>query len=113
MGLYLVRDFLYLDFVIEVEIMSNNKSRDLLFDNLKGFLILVVMLGHSFEFFIVWSKVPKLMDTTFFVIYCFHMPLFVFISGYFTKNMEKGKNEAFTRFFIPYVLFNLIYYIYF
>ena len=55
-------------------------KRDLSIDSLKGFLIILVILGHligslnapSVE---IWN-----------LIYTFHMPLFVLISGYFSKH---------------------------
>lgn len=54
-------------------------KRDLSIDTLKGFLILLVILGHligSLKF--SWPGVWNL-------IYTFHMPLFVLISGYLSK----------------------------
>lgn len=54
-------------------------KRDLSIDTLKGFLILLVILGHligSLRF--SWPGVWNL-------IYTFHMPLFVLISGYFSR----------------------------
>lgn len=39
-------------------------------------------------------------------IYLFHMPVFIFISGYFSKNLEKGRKTATTTFLIPYLLLN-------
>lgn len=54
-------------------------KRDLSIDTLKGFLILLVILGHligslRFSGPGVWN-----------LIYTFHMPLFVLISGYFSR----------------------------
>ena len=54
-------------------------KRDLSIDTLKGFLILLVILGHligSLKF--SWPGVWNL-------IYTFHIPLFVLILGYFSK----------------------------
>lgn len=50
-------------------------------DNLKGFLIILVILGHAIQF-----TIPDYKDCfTFRLIYSFHMPLFLFISGYLAK----------------------------
>lgn len=56
----------------------------ILFNNLKGFLIFLVVLGHLIE------EVPLLCHSTIGssiqkLIYSFHMEAFVFISGYYSK----------------------------
>lgn len=60
----------------------NIKTRDNYFDNLRGFLILCVIIGNSLEYIS-----PTSVNTHFFILclYMFHMPLFTFISGYFCK----------------------------
>lgn len=50
-------------------------KRNVFIDNLKGFAILLMVIGHS--------GCPELM---FYYIYLFHMPLFFFISGYLFKD---------------------------
>lgn len=71
------------------------KGRDETIDVLKGIAILLVVLGHI-------AAAPKLTS----VIYSFHMPLFIFISGYlaqhsllFGKKMPKKSlgNVIYTR----------------
>lgn len=37
------------------------------------------------------------------------MPLFIFISGYFSKNLEKTKENAFKKCIIPYLVWNSLY----
>lgn len=70
--------------------MEENK-RSLFWDNFKGILIVFVVLGHLLENFF---EVPKLKDIYLFI-YLFHMPLFVFVSGFFSQkcNYKKIKNE--------------------
>ena len=58
------------------------KERDYLFDNYKAFLIVLVVVGHFIE---VASDDNVVMETTKWIIFSFHMPAFVFISGYFSK----------------------------
>ena len=41
-------------------------------------------------------------------IYSFHMPLFVFVSGYFSKNLEKRRKAAFSGLLIPYIIAQII-----
>ena len=61
------------------------KVRDAKFDTLKGWLILSVVFGHFFSHDATHS-VPSEAIANF--IYSFHMPLFVFISGYFSSNQK-------------------------
>jgi fucose 4-O-acetylase-like acetyltransferase len=55
------------------------QERNILIDVLKGFAILLVVLGHSVQY-----NLPGHFDGSlvFRVIYSFHMPLFMFLSGY-------------------------------
>jgi fucose 4-O-acetylase-like acetyltransferase len=55
-----------------------NKERDLGFDFLKGVLIFLMVYGH------VIARYLNSHDIVFAWIYTFHMPLFIFISGYFS-----------------------------
>ena len=52
-------------------------QRDLRFDGLKFVMILLVVLGHL-KFYDYGLNIKK-------IIYFFHMPIFVFLSGYFTS----------------------------
>jgi len=72
-----------------------------LFDNLKAMLITLVVLGHVFELI-----TSSLLDVAYSFIYMFHMPLFIFCSGYFAKHNPK---KILTGIAVPYVLFQLIY----
>ena len=56
------------------------------FDNLKFLLILFVVVGH---FVNLYCNQIYLCKKIFIFIYTFHMPLFIFISGLFTKKVEK------------------------
>ena len=92
--------------------LTQSGQRDYLFDNLKALLIFLVLFGHAMELYTKWSKTPFILDTVYFVIYTFHMPFFVFVSGYFSKNVEKCRKAAFSTFLIPYLLFNTVFYYY-
>ncbi len=61
-------------------------NRIYLWDNLKFFLILSVVLGH----FVVQHLASPDFKSLFLFIYSFHMPLFIFISGAFHKNTKIG-----------------------
>jgi fucose 4-O-acetylase-like acetyltransferase len=78
--------------------------RDIKFDNLKGLAILLVVLGHfigSCFSFLTFDMV----DTA---IYLFHMPLFIFISGYFSKITSDSNIKALKNIFIPFLLFDTL-----
>ncbi len=42
-------------------------------------------------------------------IYLFHMPMFAFVTGFFSKDVEKNKNNAVRKVLIPYVVLQCTY----
>jgi fucose 4-O-acetylase-like acetyltransferase len=65
--------------------MVATKQRDSFFDVLKFVLIVFVILGHVVE----RSLSDYYMRLLYTYIYSFHMPLFIFVSGYFSKKKER------------------------
>ncbi len=67
-----------------------SSPRDLRFDGLKSLLIFLVVLGHlTFKDYGI-----DLME----MIYSFHMPVFVFLSGYFTSlSSDKEKQRRWLK----------------
>jgi fucose 4-O-acetylase-like acetyltransferase len=65
---------------------SMEGKRDYYIDNLKYLLIVLVVVGH------IGFKLPYVKEVKSFIyfIYLFHMPCFVFTSGYLAKSMTKG-----------------------
>lgn len=65
------------------------KTRDTRWDMLKGFLILCVLYRH----FIIYGESLSLLanKTVANFIHFFTMPLFIFVSGYFTKHVDETK----------------------
>lgn len=80
-------------------------QRNYKIDNLKGILIFLVVLGHGLE--LIRQSIPsaKIIYT---FIYQFHMPMFVFLSGCTSKNLEKGRKNAVRNFLVPFFVLNLI-----
>ncbi|MEA4892038.1 MAG: acyltransferase family protein [Peptococcaceae bacterium] len=76
-------------------------DRIYLFDNIKAGLIFLVVLGHMLELCL-----GGLRTYAYTLIYCFHMPLFIFCSGCFARYQPRRLWE---RVLYPYVLFQLIY----
>lgn len=85
-------------------------NRDFKMDNVKALLITLVVIGHMADFYVNTSENMKFI---YFFIYLFHMPLFIFLSGYFIKSTVNGsrfKVEKVISYFILYLLFKLIMY---
>lgn len=83
----------------------SNLRRNILLDNLKGILIFLVVFGHSMELIrddFITARIIYIF------IYLFHMPVFVFISGYFSKNIIKGRNTAVKSLLMIFLFFNTI-----
>lgn len=78
--------------------MANERS--LYWDTLKGFLIILVVFGHCGT---------AVGDNLLSVIYAFHMPLFIFISGYFSKKTEYINFKSYKRLFYLFLIFDFIY----
>lgn len=88
---------------------SKNRQRDYLFDNYKVLLIILVIIGHFTE--------PSYRNNDFlytlkWLIVSFHMPAFIFISGYFSKR-ELTFAKLFQKLVIPYLIYEFIYYFFY
>ncbi|WP_131737850.1 acyltransferase family protein [Actinomadura roseirufa] len=87
------------------------KQRDPFFDNAKYLAILLVVAGHSLANL---QNVPVAKALYIFV-YMFHMPLFIVITGYFSRNWTFSGGKArklITNVGVPYVVFEFAYSIY-
>ncbi|MGI6722068.1 MAG: acyltransferase family protein [Anaerovoracaceae bacterium] len=87
------------------------KVRSPYWDNLKFFLITLVVVGHfvapyaHHQYF--WPRY------VFMVIYTFHMPMFIFVSGMFSKSAINGRRfklERMFSFILLYVAYKVIKY---
>ncbi len=87
----------------------NKKSRDYLFDNYKVLLIFLVVVGHFIE---PCSENTGLLSALKWMIVSFHMPSFIFISGYFSKR-ELPIRTIVQKLAIPYVACEVIYYLFY
>ncbi len=75
-------------------------------DNLRGILIFLVVFSHFLLFYVDQGVTSVFVHALTYYIYSFHMPLFIFICGYFSKDVEKSRRKAFERLLLPYLLFN-------
>ena len=82
------------------------KERNPLIDVLKGFTIILVVIGHACQWFSGDDRSQPLYTT----IYAFHMPLFMFLSGYvsFNKRGEMNLVKRFQVLVIPFFVWFLI-----
>ena len=88
---------------------QGSKQRDPFFDNAKYLTILLVGVGH------VWESLrsdSRTVEALYYVVYTFHMPAFVLISGYLSRSFT-GKpgqiKRLVTGIAIPYVVFETVY----
>lgn len=83
-------------------------GRDIRIDNVKGGLMILVILGHLLELFTAQSPFYMAMCSA---IYVFHMPLFVMTAGMFSKAVleEKDYRALVGRLIVPLLLFQALY----
>ncbi|SFA77363.1 MULTISPECIES: acyltransferase family protein [unclassified Bacillus (in: firmicutes)] len=84
------------------------RQRDYYFDNVKFILIVFVVFGHFLRSFIEHNDVIYALYK---VIYSFHMPAFILVSGFFAKGFfDKGYVAKLAKkLILPYIIFQLIY----
>lgn len=84
-------------------------KRDYLFDNYKVLLILLVVMGHFIE---PCYQNNEFLYTLKWLIVSFHMPAFIFISGYFSKRVLKF-SVILKKLLIPYIVYEFVYYFFY
>ncbi|MBS6196094.1 MAG: acyltransferase family protein [Clostridiales bacterium] len=82
-------------------------QREYLFDNYKVLLIVLVVIGHFIE--PSYDQNPFLYELKWGIV-AFHMPAFIFISGYFSKKIPSIK-KLITGLVIPYFVYEILYYL--
>lgn len=84
------------------------KQRDYYFDNAKFILIFFVVFGHLLRSFI---EDNEMIYNIYKVIYTFHMPAFILVSGFFARGFNKKGYvlKIARKLILPYIIFQLIY----
>ncbi len=85
-----------------------NRERIYYWDNLKCLLIFLVVLGHIL---IPVTHDGRGTETVYYFIYLFHMPAFVFVSGFFSKSYMKKDVPVVSKlmgFLILYVIYKIL-----
>lgn len=87
-------------------------KRTAYFDNAKAILIYLVVLGHLLSGYL---KQNEYVDTLYLIIYLFHMPAFILISGHFSRKIKglKDLKKIVKTLLLPYVIFQLLYSLYY
>ncbi|MFD3525745.1 acyltransferase family protein [Streptomyces sp. NPDC058653] len=84
-------------------------KRDAFFDNAKYLAIVLVAMGHAWEPVMEGSRATKAL---YMVVYSFHMPAFIIISGYFSRSYTGRPHQIrrlLTGIAVPYVVFEVAY----
>lgn len=87
------------------------RTRDYLFDNIKLVLIFLVTAVHLFAAVKAEAGSNEVIELFMVTACSFHMPLFMFISGYFSKNLKKSRAKA-GEILIMYLLVQLVFLVY-
>ena len=85
------------------------KQRSFYWDNCKGFLILLVVFAHFLYDLQLQHEWNTLLVNA---IYMFHMPAFVFVSGYFTKSDNSRSLRSMLILGVAYFLYTAGFIIY-
>lgn len=86
---------------------QTDRQREYLFDNYKVLLIILVVIGHFIE--PNYEQNPFLYELKWGIV-AFHMPAFIFISGYFSKKIPSAK-KMISGLIIPYFVYEILYYL--
>ncbi|MBN7773355.1 acyltransferase family protein [Clostridium aminobutyricum] len=91
--------------------LNQIKQRDYKFDNLRGLLIWTIPISHFTRMGGDFAQ-ASLGGLAYITINVFVMQAFMFLSGYFSKNVEKARNNSFETFMLPYLFFTVVFYIF-
>ncbi|MFE3830293.1 acyltransferase family protein [Streptomyces sp. NPDC059092] len=85
------------------------KKRDAFFDNAKYLAIVLVAMGHAWE---PLRDDSRAVSALYIVVYAFHMPAFIIISGYFSRSFDFRPDRVrrlLTGVAVPYIVFEIAY----
>ncbi|KDN72639.1 membrane protein [Streptomyces olindensis] len=88
---------------------QNGKQRDAFFDNAKYLAIVLVAMGHAWE---PLKGDSRILEAAYQVVYAFHMPAFIIISGYFSRSFDMRPDRLkrlITGVAVPYIVFETAY----
>jgi fucose 4-O-acetylase-like acetyltransferase len=82
-------------------------ERDVYFDNARWLMIAFVVFGHLIQPY----QDMLILQTSYTWIYTFHMPVFIFLAGFFAKGMrhKAAIEKLVKKLLLPYLFFQVIY----
>ncbi|MET9648960.1 MULTISPECIES: acyltransferase family protein [unclassified Streptomyces] len=86
--------------------------REAYFDNVKYLAIVLVAVGHAWEPLLGGSRATQAL---YMIVYTFHMPAFILVSGYFSKSFTARPDQLrrlVTGVLVPYLVFETAYSLY-
>ena len=84
--------------------VSLNTNRSAFWDNFKGILIFLVVFAHILYDVRSWDSIALIVKT----IYVFHMPAFVFTTGFLSKSKHSCSGKSLLKLLFAYFIFNTI-----
>lgn len=84
--------------------MSKQSFRSSYWDNIKGFLIFLVVFAHCLYDFQDDALIGAIVKS----IYLFHMPAFIFVSGFFGKSERSRSSKSILTLLFAYFIFDSI-----
>ncbi|CAL9458899.1 hypothetical protein SUDANB176_02601 [Streptomyces sp. enrichment culture] len=87
----------------------SGKRRDAFFDNAKYLAIVLVAVGHAWE---PLKGDSRTLEAAYTVVYTFHMPAFIIISGFFSRSFDMRPDRLrrlITGVAVPYIVFETAY----
>lgn len=87
----------------------SGRQRDAFFDNAKYLAIVLVAVGHAWE---PLKGDSRTLEAAYAVVYAFHMPAFIIISGYFSRSFDMRSDRLrrlITGVVVPYIVFETAY----
>ncbi|MEU7471560.1 acyltransferase family protein [Streptomyces sp. NPDC044984] len=84
-------------------------QRDAFFDNAKYLAIVLVAVGHAWE---PLKGDSRVLEAAYTVVYSFHMPAFIIISGFFSRSFDMRPDRLrrlITGVAVPYIVFETAY----
>lgn len=92
-----------------VSSMAVKNDRLVFLDNIKAILIILMVFGHLLILYLRDSGGEQYQVLWIFI-YCFHMPSFLFISGYLEKNRKGNGSQSTFKLLIYYILMCIMVY---
>ncbi|MFF7953784.1 acyltransferase family protein [Streptomyces griseorubiginosus] len=90
-------------------VKRSEDGRDAFFDNVKYLAIVLVAVGHAWE---PLREGSRAVSALYLLVYAFHMPAFIVVSGYFSRNFDASPGRLrrlVGGLVVPYVVFETAY----